>query len=119
MEELIMKKIFALLLSCMMILSIAACGNGKYVGTWELEKAEMEGQEVTADMIGEMILEFEKGGKGSLTAAGQDADFEWEVKDGKLSMTHDGDTIETEVEVKGDTLVLDDFDGAKMTFKKK
>jgi len=114
-----MKKIFALLLSCMMILSIAACGNSKYVGKWELEKAEMAGQEMTADMIGGMTLEIEKGGKGNLSAAGEDAEFEWEVKDGKLSMTHDGETIETAVEVDGDTLILNDFEGAKMTFKKK
>ena len=114
-----MKKIFALLLSCMMILSIAACGNSKYIGTWEVEKAEMAGQEASGEMLGGMIFEFKKGGKAEVTAMGENNEIEWEVKDGKLKMTNDGETIETPVEVDGDTMSKEDFNGAKMTLKKK
>ena len=114
-----MKKIFALLLSCMMIISIAACGNSKYIGTWEVEKAEMAGEEASGEMLGGMSFEFKKGGKAEVTAMGENNEIEWEVKDGKLKMTNDGETIETPVEVDGDTMIMEDFNGAKMTLKKK
>ena len=131
-----MKKVFAVLLTAVLLISLAACGaskpEDKLIGSWKLTDARADkdgdsigiGQAITmiTGMGGAVNIEFKKDGTGklsmSLMSQSQDADFKWKMDNGKLVMIMDGETDNSlEYTVEGTKLTLGK-EGMQLIFEK-
>ena len=97
-----MKRLFALLLTLAMLLSLAACGGsaeedpnaGKYMGT--TAKTLGMTMEMSEVYPGETWLELKSGGKGTIMLDGDDFSMKWTLEGEAITITIDGvDSIGT------------------------
>ena len=101
-----MKKIVAIMVSVVMLMSLAACGGGgnadsKYEGNYISVAGEAMGMTMTGDDIAGFSLNLKSGGKGTITVEGESHNIRW---------SNEGDTIT--VKVSGEELVAAYEDGA-------
>lgn len=105
-----MKKVLAFVLALVMVLSLAACGGSKVVGTWKSEDALFS------------TITFNSNGTGSMTmkVLNTTTEFDYTEKDGKLELSENGKVEFTyEYSVDGDNLTLKDTDsGSTYTYTK-
>ncbi|MBM6990634.1 hypothetical protein [Mobilibacterium timonense] len=89
--------VLSLLLSISVLL-FTSCGTSdaekKFIGTWDLTEASMEGITLSADQLASYsgtdtagTIEFKSGGKCAFKVLGQDGTVSWKLKDG------DDDTV--------------------------
>jgi hypothetical protein len=105
-----MKKIIALLLAVVMLLSLAACGGepdpnaGKYLGV----RGEMNGVILTMEELypGESYLELKDGGKGKLVLEGDAFNITWKLDGENFTMDIEGDACDGTLK---DGVVIFDF----------
>lgn len=116
-----MKRLFAILLTLTMLLSLAACGGGDdpnagvYIGT----TAEMMGMELPMDEIyaGENSLELKSGGKGTITLEGDSFGLKWALDGESLTLTIDG--VDCTGTLKNGVIEVDFMNmGILLTFEK-
>ena len=109
-EECVMKRIFALFLAVVMLLSLAACGGepdpnaGKYLGV----RGEMNGVILTMEELypGESYLELKDGGKGKLVLEGDAFNITWKLDGENFTMDIEGDACDGTLK---DGVVIFDF----------
>lgn len=117
-----MKRLLAILLSIVMVLSLAACGGsaaedpnaGKYIGV----SAAVGGFSMPMGDVypGETWIELKSGGKGSIMLDGEDFSFKWTLDGECLTITVEGvDSVGT---LKNGAIVIDLMNmGCVMTFQ--
>lgn len=92
-----MKKLLAILLALLMC---AGCLAGlaeaaldpalvPFVGVWELEHLEMEGESLPAALLGECTFVIEADGRGVMTIEGDEIPFHMEMVDGQTTWVDD------------------------------
>lgn len=118
-----MKKLFAILLTLAMLLSLAACGGetaedpnaGKYMGT--TAKAFGMTMEMAEIYPGETWLELKSGGKGTIMLDGDSFSAKWTLAGDTFTLTIDGE--DSVGALKNGVIVLDLMNlGVEMTFVK-
>ncbi|MBQ3202358.1 MAG: hypothetical protein IJB36_01805 [Clostridia bacterium] len=92
------KKLMALTLVCLMMVTMLAGCKAKLVGEWECDGVTMT---LNKDGTGEMDLGIAK------------AELEWEAKNGELTIEINGEKETMEYEIKGKTLIIDDEEWTK------
>lgn len=105
-----MKRIFALFLAVVMLLSLTACGGepdpnaGKYLGV----RGEMNGVILTMEELypGESYLELKDGGKGKLVLEGDAFNITWKLDGENFTMDIEGDACDGTLK---DGVVIFDF----------
>ena len=105
-----MKRIFALFLAVVMLLSLTACGGepdpnaGKYLGV----RGEMNGVILTMEELypGESYLELKDGGKGKLVLEGDAFNITWKLDGENFTMDIEGDACDGTLK---DGVVVFDF----------
>lgn len=120
-----MKKILALLLAAIMLLSLTACGSGsddrddeesemeKRAGTYVLESMSADGETVDAEDLGmEAYLELKKNGTGTMTMMGESTEVEWDED----SITVEGE--KADLDFRGSRATITVEDEGEMVFKK-
>lgn len=92
-----MKKALAIVLSLMMILSLAACGGSKSedpnLGIYKGTTAEMFGEESDITEIydlGDNLIELKADGKGTLTLDGEEMPMTWTLEGTKFNLVVEG-----------------------------
>ncbi len=117
-----MKKLSAILLSVIMVLSLAACGGGRaddaYIGNWISVAGTAMGVTLTGDDIAGFGLVLEKGGKGSMSVDGDSANIKWTNNDTTLTISVQGEDFVGNI--GADTLVFENLMnlGMDLTFAK-
>ena len=119
-----MKRLFALLLALVIVLSLAACGGGseevdpnagKYIGV----SAAVGGFSMPMSDIypGETWIELKSGGKGDIMLDGDSYGLKWTLEGETFTLTLEGvDSVGT---LSGGAIVIDLMDmGCVMTFRK-
>lgn len=112
-----MKKLIAVLLTSIMMLSVTACGGGggsakedenagKYITVYAVE--ESLGITATEEMAS-LAFTLESGGKGTCEMEGETAKIKWSVEDGVFTTTVEGEEVTGTLE--NDTLTFDDLFG--------
>ena len=124
------KKLTAVLLALVMVLTLAACGGGdgggtktdpavgKYMGLEVLSYGEWLPMEEIYD-LGENYIELKAGGKGTFSLDGDLMEIDWELdKDGNLTLTNYGTTCNGTL--KNGLITLNDYFGfdLQLTFRK-
>lgn len=98
------KKLVALALVCLMMVTMLAGCKAKLVGEWENEEG--------------VVMTLNKDGTGSISEGGMSIEFEWEVEKDEITIKMEvlGQESEEsmEYEVKGKTLTLDDEEWTKV-----
>ncbi|MBQ7187384.1 MAG: hypothetical protein IJR91_07105 [Ruminococcus sp.] len=113
--------IMAVVITC---LALVGCGNGGYVGKWELEEMSSGGMTLKDNFMGIPVaimfqFEFKSDGTGELKQndSGSDEEkstFKWEEKDGGIVLTpNDGSNEEMKFTMEGDLLVASMKEGDK------
>ena len=128
-----MKKTVAIMMLAVLLLGLlAACGggDGKYVGTYKLNKMESMSLQDVADYLYDgdlekaknfVTLELKSGGKASFNVDGEDpVDLTWKVDGEKISLTgkNDDGTEETIQCTVKDGVITMDMDGEVLELKK-
>ena len=122
-----MKKRMMLLLAMILtVLTLAACGGSKIspvVGNWKATTVSVSGVSVDVDeylkqsgnedVKMEMVLE--KDNTMSINMAGQTGDGTWKLDGSTLTLTIDGDSLDTTYE---DGKITMDLSGVSMTLEK-
>lgn len=122
------KRVLAIMLAVVLMMSLlVACGNkggganvaGVYkvdtlMGMSVAEFAEMAGmsEDEVADM---MKVELKDDGKFAMTSDGDTTEGEWKLDGEKLTLTAEGEAIDTTLK---DGVITMDLDGETVTFKK-
>ena len=98
------KKLMALTLVCLMMVTMLAGCKAQLIGKWENEEG--------------VVMTLEKDGTGSISEGGMSIEFEWEVEKDEFTIKMEvlgQESEETmEYEVKGKTLILDDEEWTKV-----
>lgn len=117
-----MKKIIALLLAVVMLLSLAACGGGEpdpNAGIYQGIRGEMDGIVLTMEELypGESYLELKNGGKAELVLEGDKISGKWTLEGEKFNLVVEGEDCPGTLK---DGIVTFDFTGIGMflTFAK-
>ena len=118
-----MKRVFVLLLTFSMLLSLVACGgkeeNDPNAGIYLCTTAEMMGMEMPIEDIyeGENTLELKSGGKGTITLESDPYKIKWTLDGTELTISIDGeDSVGT---LKNGVIKIDFMNmGLVMTFVK-
>jgi len=114
-----MKKVLSIVLVCIMVFSLAACG-ADFEGEWK--GVRLEGEE--AEAMGEFATELAKkssisindDGTATIVMMGEaEAECEWEADGDKITFTANGESLNGEM--VDDELVLD-FDDGKLVFER-
>lgn len=91
-----MKKIIALLLAALMLLSLAACGGepDPNAGVYQGVRGEMDGIVLTMDELypGESYLELKNGGKADLVLEGDKISAQWKLDGESFTLTAEGES---------------------------
>jgi len=117
-----MKRILSIILTGIMIISLASCGGGRadeaYVGNWVSVSGEAMGVTLTGEDISGFGIELKAGGKGTMTVEGDPANIKWTNDETTLTVTVEGENLIANI--SEDTLVFTDFMGLGMdlTFAK-
>ena len=64
------------------------CGkkeNSKFTGKYKCTAVELEGEKISGDTMGDMQLEFNKGGKGSFIIEDESQNITWDAEKGTLN----------------------------------
>lgn len=109
-----MKKIFALLLTLVMALGLAACGGGSSlsdeesaaVGKYTLISYTYSGLELSADSG---YLELKDNGKADLEVEDTSGTVKWSLADGVLTITEGSDSYTGELDGNVITLEMEDI----------
>ena len=117
-----MKKIIAILLTIVMLLSLAACGSGEpdpNAGKYQGISAKALG--MTMDMSevypGETWVELKSGGKGTVMLDGDEFPMKWTLDGEAITITIDG--VDSVGSLADDVLTVDLMEmGVEMTFLK-
>ncbi|MBQ3409398.1 MAG: hypothetical protein IJH12_09375 [Clostridia bacterium] len=116
----LMKKItsvISLVAILMVVLTFSGCGNEKQkeekytlVGSWKLE--------ADTDLV--YIYTFNDDGTGSYSYYGSELSFSYKDRGDKVSITFQGNTVESEFEyrIEGDSLIIKDGFGNDLTYKR-
>ena len=118
MRKTISKGIALVLVALMALMIFAGCSkkvDSKYVGTWNAEKYEYSGIELSTEEVGEAVMEIKSNGKLTITFDGEEGTSKWEETDNGL-VIKDSDG-ELEVVEQDDYLVIEQDDDY-MYFKK-
>ena len=117
-----MKKIIALLLVIVMLLSLTACGGGEpdpNAGIYQGIRGEMDGIVLTMEELypGESYLELKSGGKANLVLEGDKITGKWTLEGEKFNLVVEGEDCPGTLK---DGIVTFDFTGIGMflTFAK-
>lgn len=108
-------------MACMSFLLLGCSKKeSKFVGNWTLESMGVEGQMLNvADLGGDESLTasitVNKDGTLSMSMADESNDGTWEDKDGKITMTIDGDKVDVTLEDDKATISIE---GSTLVFKK-
>ena len=105
--------IMAVVITC---LALVGCGNGGYVGKWELEEMSSGGMTLKDNFMGIPVaimfqFEFKSDGTGELKQNDNGSDeekstFKWEEKDGGIVLTpNDGSNETITFKPEGDLIV--------------
>lgn len=132
-----MKKLLALLLAIVMVMSLVACGGGKeedaeddVTGLYICTEVEIEGERVDINLIddeNEYSLELKKKGKGVITLENDEFTCTWELDGEELHIVTDDESIDAtgtlkdgviEIEFE-DTLWVYEIEGGKKSNNKK
>lgn len=108
-----MKKILALLLTVVMLLSLAACGGGEpdpNAGVYQGVRGEMDGIVLTMEELypGESYLELKDGGKADLVLEGDKITGKWTLEGDKFNLVVEGEDCPGTLK---DGIVTFDFTG--------
>ncbi len=113
-----MKKLTIIVLSLIMIFSLASCGknmkDSPYVGTWKATTASYSGIEMSVENLlgGEMTFELKDNGKCTMNIAGEKASGKW-------SETDNGFNVENEFDFKVDgEKATVDYSGVTISLEK-
>ena len=94
------KKLMALTLVCLMMVTMLAGCKAQLVGKWENEEG--------------VVMTLEKDGTGEMDLGIAKAELEWEAKNGELTIEINGEKETMEYEIKGKTLIIDDEEWTKV-----
>lgn len=94
------KKLMALTLVCLMMVTMLAGCKAQLVGKWENEEG--------------VVMTLEKDGTGEMDLGIAKAELEWEAKNGELTVEINGEKETMEYEIKGKTLIIDDEEWTKV-----
>lgn len=120
-----MKKLLSVLLTLVMVLSLAACGGGSggradkaYVGEWISVAGTAFGFTMTGEEISGFGITLESGGKGKMTIDGDSAKVKWTNDDSNITIEIEGEKLVGAI--GEDTLTFIDLLGTGMdlTFAK-
>ena len=116
-----MKKVISVLIVCLMLVALAACGANtpdKYVGKYVGVAAEVWGVALEGDSVTSMSLELSAGGSGKFVDGEDTTEIKWFEKDGKLIISVE--SYENSTTLGEDTITIDDYlgIGAKYVFAK-
>lgn len=96
-----MKKIIALLIGTVMILSLVACGGGRadaqYVGKYVSVAGTALGLTMTGEDISGFGLELKEGGKASITIDGETDSIKWTNDDTNITLKVSGQEVVGEI----------------------
>lgn len=110
-----MKKVLAIALCFIMLLSLAACGSSLSGTEWELVEASYGSMEVPIDdSFGDCYISFD-GDEFTMELMGESVTGTYEVDDDEIDLTAEGDTITAELD--GDQIIID-VDGIALVFEK-
>ncbi len=123
------KRVAMLMLAAMLVvLALAGCGSKKesapVVGDWKVSTIEVSGVSVSLDEYlkatgtddMKMEISIKDGGKFSMDMVGEKADGTWKYKEPTLTLTVDGDDLDTEYK---DGKIIMDMEGVVLTLEKK
>jgi len=98
-----MKKLTALLLSLLMLCTLATAQTADYTGTWYLVSLEASGIAINpADLGMEMIVTLNADGTGLISTTGEeDEAATWTLDDGTLTITADDSPLDFELNADG------------------
>ena len=116
-----MKKLFAILLTLVMLLSLAACGGepDPNAGVYRGVSATALGFTMDIEDVyeGETWIELKNGGKGTIALGGDESPIKWSQEAGEITITIDGvDSVGT---LEAGVISIDLLDmGVVMVFEK-
>ena len=112
-----MKKLLALLLALVMVMSLAACGGDKedkegqdVLGLYVCTGIEAEGEFIEMKYIddeNEYSLELKRNGKGILILEGDEFDCKWELDGEDFTLVTDDDSVDAEGTLKDGVIELE------------
>lgn len=119
------KRLMTMLMAVMMLIVLSACGKktDAIVGVWNADSMEMQGMSVKLEEYAEqtgqditMTMEYKEDNTVTMDVLGSTGEGTWEAKDGKYTVTIDGDA--QEVTVENDELIIEAENLGKVVFKK-
>lgn len=84
-------------------------------------QAALTGEWASRDFDGAFVFTFNADGTGNYDASGTDMPFTYEVKDGRLSILYEGDSVpfETPYTLTAETLTIKDSSDANVVYNRK
>lgn len=113
-----MKRVLAFVLAFVMIFALTACGGGKVdvTGKYTCKAIEGDGMAMDPAALGMTVeIELKDGGKLSMNMGEEPIEGTWELKDDKVILTVDGDSVECSYE---DGCIKMDQEGQLMWYVK-